>query len=206
MTQRIAIFASGNGSNFQRIAEYFTGHTDVEIVVLYSNHPGAYALTRAINMGIPAVVFDRNQLYTTTDILNDLHTRKIDWIILAGFLWLVPENILQAYRDRILNIHPALLPKHGGKGMYGMRVHEAVIAAGDTESGITIHLVNEYYDEGQVIFQARCPVLPGDTADDVAKKIHELEYAHFPRIIAEQLSKNNPAGNNSMQGYHESYF
>ncbi len=206
MIKRIAIFASGNGSNFQRIAGYFAGNADVEIAVLYSNHPEAYALTRAKNLGIPAVVFDRNQLYTAADILNDLQARKIDWIVLAGFLWLVPENILTAYRDHILNIHPALLPKHGGKGMYGMRVHEAVITAGDTESGITIHLVNEYYDEGLVIFQACCPVLPGDTAEDVAHKIHELEYAHFPRVIAEQLSKNNPAGNNSLQGYHESYF
>ena len=206
MKKRIAILASGNGSNFQRITEYFAGNADVEIAVLYSNHPGAYALMRAKNLGIPAVIFDRTQFYTTADILNDLLARRIDWIVLAGFLWLVPDNILLAFRDHILNIHPALLPKHGGKGMYGMRVHEAVIAAGDTESGITIHLVNEYYDEGQVIFQARCPVLPGDNAEAVAQKIHELEYAHFPRVIAEQLSKNNPAGNNSKQGYHESYF
>jgi len=191
MTHRIAIFASGNGSNFQHIAEYFACNADVEIAVLCSNSPGAFALRRAANLGIPTVVFDRKQFYNTSDILNDLHTRHIDWIVLAGFLWLVPEDILHAYEGRILNIHPALLPKYGGKGMYGMRVHEAVVAAGDTESGITIHLVNEHYDAGQVVFQARCPVLPGDTAEDVAQKIHQLEYTHFPRVIEELLFEFN---------------
>lgn len=192
MKRRIAIFASGNGSNFQRIAEYFTGDADSEIAVLYSNNPKAFALERAANLGIPTMVFDRARFYNTSDIVNDLHARHIDWIVLAGFLWLVPENILQAFEGRILNIHPALLPKYGGKGMYGMLVHEAVVAAGDTESGITIHLVNEHYDEGQVVFQARCPVLPGDTAEDVAQKIHELEYEHFPRVIAELFSNKFP--------------
>lgn len=189
MTQRIAVFASGNGSNFQRIAEYFAGNATIEIVVLYSNRSGAFVLERAKNLGIPTIVFNRKRLYHTSDILNDLQMRHIDWIILAGFLWLVPDDILQAYQGRILNIHPALLPKYGGKGMYGMRVHEAVVAAGDTESGITIHLVNEQYDEGQVIFQAHCPVLPDDTAEDVVRKIHQLEYDHFPRVIAELLAK-----------------
>lgn len=202
MKQRIAIFASGNGSNFQRIAEYFAGHAEIEIAALYSNRPDAFALERAVNMGIPAVVFSRDSFYNSPDILNDLHSRHIDWIVLAGFLWLVPVNFLHSYENRILNIHPALLPKYGGKGMYGMRVHEAVVAAGDTESGITIHMVNEHYDEGQVVFQARCPVLPGDTAEDVAKKIHQLEYAHFPRVIEEFLSKKiTPQGNNPMRGF-----
>lgn len=189
MKRRIAIFASGNGSNFQRIVEYFAGNADIDVAVLYSNRTGAFAIGRAANLGISTVVFDRERFYHTSDILNDLQKRSIDWIVLAGFLWLVPDDILRAYDGRILNIHPALLPKYGGKGMYGMRVHEAVVAAGDTESGITIHLVNEHYDEGQVVFQARCPVLPNDTAEDVAQKIHALEYAHFPRVIAELLSK-----------------
>jgi phosphoribosylglycinamide formyltransferase 1 len=189
MIQRIAIFASGNGSNFQRIAEYFAGNADIEVTVLYTNHPGAFALERAVKLNIPTVVFDRKRFYTTSDILIDLQKRHIGWIVLAGFLWLVPQDILQAFEGHIVNIHPALLPKYGGKGMYGMRVHEAVIAAGDAESGITIHLVNEHYDEGQVVFQARCPVLPGDTAEDLAQKIHQLEYDHFPRVIAELLSK-----------------
>lgn len=189
MRQRIAIFASGNGSNFQRIAEYFVGNAEIEITVLYSNRPDAYALHRAKNLGIPTVAFNRERFYHTTDILTDLQSRQINWIVLAGFLWLVPDDILKAFEGRILNIHPALLPKYGGKGMYGMRVHEAVVAAGDSESGITIHLVNESYDEGQVIFQARCPVLPGDKAEDIAAKIHLLEYEHFPIVIGELFSK-----------------
>jgi phosphoribosylglycinamide formyltransferase 1 len=189
MTQRIAIFASGNGSNFQRIAEYFACNADIEIVTLFSNRADAYALNRAASLGIPTVVFDRERFYNTSEILNDLLTQHTDWIVLAGFLWLIPANILQAYEGRIINIHPALLPKYGGKGMYGMRVHEAVVKAGDSESGITIHLVNEHYDEGQVIFQARCPVLPGDKAEDVARKIHVLEYEHFPKVIEELLFK-----------------
>jgi phosphoribosylglycinamide formyltransferase 1 len=189
MAIRIAVFASGNGSNFQRIADYFAENDDVEIAVLYSNRADVFALERADALGIPFVVFNRNQFYSAPDILNDLHIRKIDWIVLAGFLWLVPENILRAFKDRIVNIHPALLPKHGGKGMYGMRVHEAVVAAGDRESGITIHMVNEHYDEGQIVFQARCLVLPGDTADDVARKIHLLEYAHYARVIEELAAK-----------------
>jgi phosphoribosylglycinamide formyltransferase 1 len=189
MAIRIAIFASGNGSNFQRIAGYFAGNDAVEIAVLYCNRPDAFALERAATLGIPSVVFNRNQFYSTADILNDLHARRIDWIVLAGFLWLVPENILRAYKDRIVNIHPALLPKYGGKGMYGMRVHEAVVTAGDKESGISIHFVNEHYDEGQIVYQARCLVLPSDTAEDVAQKIHLLEYEHFPRVIEELLTK-----------------
>jgi phosphoribosylglycinamide formyltransferase 1 len=189
MAIRIAIFASGNGSNFQRIADYFAGNDAVEIAVLYSNRADAFALERAAKLGIPSVVFNRNQFYNTSDTLNDLHARRIDWIVLAGFLWLVPATILRAYKDRIVNIHPALLPKYGGKGMYGMRVHETAVAAGDKESGISIHLVNEHYDEGRIVFQARCPVLPGDTAEDVARKIHLLEYEHFPRVIEELLIK-----------------
>jgi phosphoribosylglycinamide formyltransferase-1 len=192
MATRIAIFASGNGSNFQRIAGYFTGNDAVEIAVLYSNRPDAFALERAANLGIPSVVFNRSQFYSTSEILNDLHARRIDWIVLAGFLWLVPAIILRAYKDRIVNIHPALLPKYGGKGMYGMRVHESVVAARDKESGISIHMVNDQYDEGQIVFQAHCPVLPGDTADDVARKIHLLEHEHFPRVIEELVVKNNP--------------
>jgi phosphoribosylglycinamide formyltransferase 1 len=192
MAKRIAIFASGNGSNFTSIADYFAGNNAVEIAVLYSNRPDAFALERAAKLGVPSVVFNRNQFYNTSDILNDLHARHIEWIVLAGFLWLVPETILRAYKDRIVNIHPALLPKYGGKGMYGIRVHEAVVAAGDKESGISIHMVNEHYDEGQLVFQARCPVLPGDTAEDVAKKIHLLEYEHFPREIEKLLQKKLP--------------
>jgi phosphoribosylglycinamide formyltransferase 1 len=192
MIKRIAVFASGNGSNFQRIAEYFTGRADIEIAALYCNKADAYAVERAATLGIPAVVFGRDQFYETSEILDDLHTRQIDCIVLAGFLWLVPQNILRSFRNRVVNIHPALLPKHGGKGMYGMRVHEAVIASGDSESGITIHIVNEHYDEGHIVFQATCPVFQGDTAETIAQKIHHLEYMHYPRVLEELLKKNNP--------------
>jgi phosphoribosylglycinamide formyltransferase 1 len=192
MIKHIAIFASGNGSNFQHIAEYFSGRADIEISALYCNKADAYAVLRAATLGIPVVVFGREQFYNTSEIPDDLHTRQIDWIVLAGFMWLVPQNILRSFRNRVVNIHPALLPKHGGRGMYGMRVHEAVIEAGDSESGITIHIVNEHYDEGQIVFRATCPVIKGDTAENIAQKIHQLEYKYYPRVIEELLQKNNP--------------
>jgi phosphoribosylglycinamide formyltransferase 1 len=180
---KLAIFASGNGSNAQRIAEYFAGHPSITTDLILSNNPGAYVLTRARNLGIPAIVFDRESFYSTGQILEKLEEYRIDYIILAGFLWLIPQNILRSFPGRIINIHPALLPKYGGKGMYGMKVHEAVIAAGDPESGITIHYVNEHYDEGRIIFQAACPVSAGETAESLAEKVHALEYRHFPEII-----------------------
>lgn len=180
---RLAVFASGNGSNAQRIYDYFKLVPDTEISAIYSNKADAYVLERAKSAGIPSVVFDRQQFYHSDIILQDLQHRKIDWIILAGFLWLIPESILQHYPGRIINIHPALLPKFGGKGMYGERVHQAVVQSGEKESGITIHFVNEKYDEGQVIFQAKCVVDPAETAESLAKKIHELEHRFFPEII-----------------------
>jgi phosphoribosylglycinamide formyltransferase 1 len=180
---RIAVFASGSGSNAQRIAEYFSGSGMLEISAIYCNNPDAYVLKRARLLGIPYVLFNRDTFYNSDDILTDLKSRKVDWIILAGFLWLIPDSILKAFPQRIINIHPALLPAYGGKGMYGMKVHEAVIAAGDRQSGITIHHVNEKYDEGDIIFQATCQVQQGDTALTLAAKIHELEYEHFPIVI-----------------------
>ena len=180
---RIAVFASGSGSNAQRIAEYFEGKGLLEISAIYCNNPGAYVLERAKSLGIPTVLFNRIDFYNSSVISEDLKSRKIDWIILAGFLWLIPESILKAYPQRIINIHPALLPAYGGKGMFGMKVHESVIAAGEKQSGITIHHVNELYDEGDIIFQATCQVQPGDTPEMLAAKIHELEYEHFPVVI-----------------------
>jgi len=180
---RIAVFASGSGSNAQRIAEYFEGKALLEISAIYCNNPGAYVLERAKSLGIPTVLFNRIDFYNSSVISEDLKSRKIDWIILAGFLWLIPESILKAYPQRIINIHPALLPAYGGKGMFGMKVHESVIAAGEKQSGITIHHVNELYDEGDIIFQATCQVQPGDTPEMLAAKIHELEYEHFPVVI-----------------------
>jgi phosphoribosylglycinamide formyltransferase-1 len=186
---RVAVFASGNGSNAQRIADYFAGTGILEISAVYCNNPQAHVLERARLLGIPSVVFNRDEFYNTTSILDDLKRRDIDWIVLAGFLWLIPESVLQAFPQRIVNIHPALLPAYGGKGMYGMKVHQAVIDAGDAESGITVHYVNERYDEGDIVFQARCGISPGDTPEMLAAKIHELEYEHFPLIIEDLIKK-----------------
>lgn len=179
----IAILASGNGSNAQRISEYFAGHPSVKVKLILCNKPDAYVLTRASMLGIPGMIFTRKSFYETNEVLEWLKQDEISFIVLAGFLWLIPKNILDAYQGRIVNIHPALLPKYGGKGMYGGKVHEAVIKARERESGISIHYVNEHYDEGDIIFQAKCPVIPADTPESLASRIHELEYQHYPRVI-----------------------
>lgn len=187
---RIAILASGSGTNAQRIAEYFRMRASgITVDLILSNNPKAFVLERAKNLRIPSMIFSRPEFYESEKILEILQERKIDCLVLAGFLWLVPAYLLRAYSNRILNIHPALLPKYGGKSMYGMKVHEAVIAAGEKESGISIHLVNEKYDDGQILFQVRCPITPGDTPDSLAQKIHLLEYEHFPRVIEQYLIK-----------------
>ncbi|MCX6246065.1 MAG: phosphoribosylglycinamide formyltransferase [Bacteroidetes bacterium] len=187
---RIAILASGSGTNARRITEYFREHdSGISVGLILSNNPGAFVLERAKNLGVPTIVFSRSEFYETEKILELLRDNGIDALILAGFLWLVPAYLLKAYPGRILNIHPALLPKYGGKGMYGMKVHEAVIAAGEKESGISIHLVNEKYDDGNIIFQSCCPVEPGDTPETLAQRIHLLEYEHYPRVIGQYLCK-----------------
>ena len=160
---RLAVFASGSGSNAQRLAEYFAGSGIAEVSVIYCNNPDAFVLERARLLGIPAVLIKRDSFYNDISVLDDLKSREIDWVILAGFLWLVPDYILKAFPKRIINIHPALLPAYGGKGMYGMKVHQAVIAARESESGITIHYVNEKYDEGDIVFQAKCTIENEDT-------------------------------------------
>jgi len=180
---KLAVFASGNGSNAQRIIEHFAGNPVITICLLLCNKPGAYVLTRAANLNIPAVVFDRSDFYETGAIQTLLEKHEIDYLVLAGFLWLIPVALINRYPGKIVNIHPALLPKYGGKGMYGMRVHEAVIASGDTESGITIHEVNQHYDEGNIIFQAKCNIVAGETPDSLAEKIHMLEYKYYPEVI-----------------------
>ena len=185
---RIAVFASGNGSNAQRIAEYFAGSGLLEISAIYCNNPNAYVLERAMLLEIPSVVFNKDDFYNTTLILDDLKGREIDWIVLAGFLWLIPESVLRAFPQRIINIHPALLPAYGGKGMFGMKVHQAVIASGEKESGITIHYVNEHYDKGDIIYQARCPIINEDTSETLAAKIHGLEYELFPVVIGKLIA------------------
>ena len=188
MKKHIALFASGSGTNVQNIAEYFKDHSSIVVSVVLSNNKDAYVLERARNLGIPSMVFSREDFYKSDKIIQLLTDQEIDLIVLAGFLWLVPDNILQAYSGRIINIHPALLPKYGGKGMYGERVHQAVKDSGDTLSGISIHYVDEHYDEGQIIFQATCEVTPDDTPETIAHKVHKLEYEHYPKIIEKLLT------------------
>lgn len=188
MIRRLAILASGNGSNAQHLTEYFASHPAIRVELILCNNPRAFVLERARHLNIPAITFTREEFYKTSHVLDLLSVQGIDWIILAGFLWLVPPGILSFYQGRIINIHPALLPKYGGKGMYGMKVHEAVVQNRDKESGISIHYVNEKYDDGQVIFQAKCQVKPEDTAETLAVKVHELEYRWYPEIIEKTLT------------------
>jgi phosphoribosylglycinamide formyltransferase-1 len=187
--KKIAIFASGSGTNAENIIDYFSTKNSAKVALVLSNRKDAFVLERATRLKIPGYFFDRNKFYDTEEVLDWLLKNGIDLIVLAGFLWLVPVNILKQYDRKIINIHPALLPKYGGKGMYGDRVHRAVIENGDGVSGITIHFVNESYDKGDIIFQARCKVDPSDTPDSLAKKIHSLEYQHYPRIIEEMILK-----------------
>jgi len=180
---KLAIFASGNGSNAENIAKYFENNSRIEVDSIYANKEGAYVIERAKNLGIDSFYFPNKVFREGSEIIKVMQERKIDFIILAGFLLKIPENILHLFPNKILNIHPALLPKFGGKGMYGDAVHKAVKAAGETESGITIHLVNECYDEGTTVFQAKCKVDINDTYEDIANKVHQLEYDNFPRVI-----------------------
>ena len=188
----IAIFASGSGTNAGQIIRYFAGDPAHAVKLVLSNKPDAYVLERARNSSVPAMVFDRNTFYQTRKVLDVLMDAKIDVLVLAGFLWLVPDYLLITFPDRIINIHPALLPGYGGKGMYGMRVHEAVIRDGNKKSGISIHLIDEEYDRGRILFQAECPVLPGDTPEDLASRIHILEHRYYPEAIKNYLQKLKP--------------
>jgi phosphoribosylglycinamide formyltransferase len=181
--KRIAILASGNGSNAENITRYFSENTSVRVVLICSNNPRARVHERAARLGIPSLSFSNADFADGVSVLKSLSEAKIDFIVLAGFMNKIPDVMLQAYPEKIINIHPALLPRHGGKGMYGMHVHEAVIAAGDKVTGITIHYINGRYDEGRIIFQAQCPVLPGDSALEIAARVHALEYAYYPQVI-----------------------
>lgn len=187
--KRLALFASGSGTNAENLIHYFANSQHVEVSLILCNKPGAFVIQRAKNHNVPLMVFDRRQFYGSNEVLQVLLDHKIDFIILAGFLWLVPTEILEAFPRSVINIHPALLPKYGGKGMYGGKVHEAVIENGEIESGITIHLIDELYDQGQTIFQTSCPVYPEDEPQTLAARIHELEYAHFPVVIEEFVKK-----------------
>lgn len=180
--KRIAIFVSGNGTNLQRIAEYFKGSPEVEIVNVVCNNPKAYAIERAKQLGIPVRMVNRQE-FNSAEFTQEMAGLQLDFIVLAGFLWKIPESLIRVYPKKIINIHPALLPKYGGKGFYGEHVHEAVVAAKETYSGITIHYVNEIYDSGEIIFQAKVALTSDETPDSVAAKIHLLEQANFPVII-----------------------
>jgi phosphoribosylglycinamide formyltransferase-1 len=187
---QLAIFASGTGTNAQNIIKYFEAHHEVNVSLIVCNKAGAGVLEVAKNNGIADLLLEKEK-FLSDGYVDELKEVGIVFIVLAGFLWKVPQVLIDSFRNRIINIHPALLPKYGGKGMYGSKVHEAVIAAGEKESGITIHYVDEHYDNGDVIFQAKCTISEEDTADKLAKKIHALEYEHFPKVIEECLSKIN---------------
>lgn len=189
MKKRIAIFASGSGSNAQKIMEHFKKHTDAEVAIVLTNNPEAYVLQRADNFEIPTHIFDKHEFYQTNEVLDLLKNLNIDIIVLAGFLWLVPDTILANYPKRIINIHPALLPKYGGKGMYGDRVHKEVLANGDEESGISIHYVNEKFDTGEIIYQARFKIEKNDDLEIIKFKGQQLEHQYFPKIIEQVLKK-----------------
>ena len=185
--KNIAIFASGSGTNAENIIKYFAKSSIANIAIVLSNKIDAGVHSRVAALGVPSFTFSNADFKEAAPVLHKLADYNIDFIILAGFMSIIPPPIINAYRNRIVNIHPALLPKYGGKGMYGRYVHEAIVAAKEASTGITIHYVNEQYDEGTIIFQAECSVLPTDTAEDVAAKVHELEHEHYPYIIENLL-------------------
>jgi len=186
--KKIAIFASGSGSNAEAIIRHFAASPLARVTLLLSNNPEAYALTRAANLGVETVLFDR-RVFNAPEMSELLVSHEVDFVVLAGFLWLVPPALVEAYRNRIVNIHPALLPAYGGKGMYGDRVHRAVLEKGEKESGITIHRVNEVYDSGDILAQYRLSVRPNDTPETLAVRIHELEHRYFPLVIEEEIRR-----------------
>ncbi len=185
----IAIFASGSGTNAERLFEKFARHPRGRVAALLTNKSQAGVIARAERFGVPVIVFTKQELASTDAVLAHLAQHSVHLIVLAGFLLKIPPKLIQAYPDRIINIHPALLPAYGGAGMYGQRVHEAVVAAGETETGISIHYVNEHYDEGRIIRQERCAVLPTDRPEDVAARVHRLEHQHYPEVVAELVDR-----------------
>jgi phosphoribosylglycinamide formyltransferase-1 len=189
LKKRIAIFASGSGSNAQKIMEHFKKHADAEVVIVLTNNPEAYVLQRADNFEIPSHIFDKHEFYKTNNVVELLKNLQIDLIVLAGFMWLIPQNLLKAFPNKIINIHPALLPKYGGKGMYGDHVHQAVLDAHEEESGITIHFIDEHFDEGEIIHQSRFRIEPGDDLEMVKFKGQQLEHLHYPKVVEQLLKK-----------------
>ncbi|CAN5135609.1 phosphoribosylglycinamide formyltransferase [soil metagenome] len=179
----IAIFASGNGTNAEKIFQDLQNDSEIKVALVLTNNSKAGVISRAENLNIPVKVFSRTEFYQSNDVIDLLIKNEIQLIVLAGFLWLLPQNLIEEFPSRIINIHPALLPKYGGKGMYGMNVHNAVIAAKEQESGITIHFINEKYDEGEIILQEKCKILKDDSAEDLAKKVQQLEHEFYPKVI-----------------------
>ena len=194
MIKNIAIFASGSGTNAENIANYFKTKGLIRINLIVSNKNDAYVIERAKNLQIDSIVIKQSEWADSAYILGILKKKQIDFIVLAGFLLKIPQYLIHKYENKIINIHAAVLPKHRGKGMYGDHVHQAVIKAQDKESGITIHYCNENYDEGNIIFQAKCEVSPHDTASDVAQKVHQLEYKHYPKVIEQLIIDLNRKG------------
>ncbi len=186
---RVALFASGSGSNAENLSQYFKNHSQIEVISIYTNNPKAFVIERAQKLGLPYHIFSRPDFYENGNVLHLLATEKIDFIVLAGFLWLVPKILIEAFPNKMINIHPALLPKFGGKGMYGDHVHTAVKLSEEKETGITIHYVNEHYDDGNTIFQARTALSASDTPETIAKKVHLLEYEHFPKVVEQTILK-----------------
>ncbi len=186
---KIVLFTSGNGTNAEEILNYFKGHPLIEAVLLLSNNPEAFALERAKKFNVPTRVFSKQQFHGSDEVLLWLKEFEVTHIVLAGFLWLIPSHLIKSYPHKIINLHPSLLPKYGGKGMYGMKVHEAVLAAREKQTGITIHEVNALYDEGRILFQASCSVESGDTSRQLADKVHALEYANYPKVIEQWIQK-----------------
>lgn len=186
---KVAIFASGAGTNAENIIKYFCNNKEINISFIFTNNENAGIIKRAEMLKIPVVIFSKEDFHQNDKVLNFLKKENIDFIILAGFLWIVPSLIVKNFKNKIINIHPALLPKYGGKGMYGENVHKKVIENGETESGITIHFVNEKYDDGDIIFQTKCKVEKNDTHESLANKIHKLEYKFYPLIIDETIEK-----------------
>ena len=183
---RIAIFASGGGTNAEAIIKYYREHPLIKIELVLSNNPNAFVLERARKFSIPTKVFNREE-FASGEVVSWLREYGITHIVLAGFLWLIPASLLTSYPNKIINIHPALLPKFGGKGMYGMKIHELIRSLNEKETGITIHLINDKYDEGPILYQGRCDVSATDTAKDIADKVHLLEYANYPSIIEQWI-------------------
>ena len=187
----LAVFASGAGSNARKIIEYFQHSSEIRVALIVCNKPGAGVIAVAESASIPVLMLEKERFFRGDSYLPELKARNIDFIVLAGFLWKVPPALIGEFQNRIVNIHPALLPRYGGKGMYGERVHTAVLEAGEKETGISIHYVDEVFDNGEIIFQARCAIGPDDNAETLANKIHQLEHAHYPPVIEKLIKMQN---------------